>query len=537
MIRAPFALLIVLTLVPAAVVLWFANEAMTAQVAAARQQVRDAYRGQLRLVRSQVEAHWRAHAAGLGGTGSGEGRFRQLIDGGADGALVLDEEGTVAYPDRRRSPAVVADLDEQLRGLSAAPDATRVAALASRLNDYTVAIGAEDRLRLMHGLRALAPNVHLPTEAPLALSLELLDAGRPSTSAGFHETAIPDVWAFVGDDHRTIAVYRTGRVEAMMHDFLHAVTPAGVAFIAFPPDVHGDAEAIAAGPWLPGWQLSYQVVDEASLQPEGVSRGRLYALVAGGGVALILLGGVAAGGAVRRHLRLARLKTDLVAAASHELRTPLASMRVLVDGLLDDEAPDPEKVRHYLRLIGGEHDRLSRVIESFLTFARLDGHEYRFAFAATHPAAIVAAAIDAVRDRLPRDGELAVDVPENLPPMVADSAALCTALVNLLDNAIKYSSAPARILVRAQRDGDRHVAFVVEDRGIGIPAGEQRRIFRRFYRVDQRLARETAGVGLGLSIVDLITRGHGGTVTVRSAPGAGSTFTLRIPAAAAGSAA
>jgi signal transduction histidine kinase len=177
------------------------------------------------------------------------------------------------------------------------------------------------------------------------------------------------------------------------------------------------------------------------------------------------------------------------------------------------------------------------VIESFLTFARLDGHEYRFAFAAAQPSDIVAAAVAAVRDRVPPDRELAVDVPPDLPAVVADAAALCTAIVNLLDNAIKYSSAATRIVLRARRDGDAHVSFVVEDQGIGIPAGEQRRIFRRFYRVDQRLARETAGVGLGLSIVDLITRGHGGTVTVRSEPGEGSTFTLRIPAAAAGSAA
>ena len=537
MIRTPFAFLIVLTLVPAAVVLWFANEAMTAEATAARQQVRDADRGQLRLVRSQVEAHWRTHAARLGGTGSAEQRGLDLIEGGADGAIVLGDDGAAVFPDRQRSGAAAADVEQQLRRLRAAPDAAGVSALAARLNDYTTALAAVDRLRLMRDLRQLSPNVSLPTEAALQLSLELLDAGRPSTAAaGFHETAIPDLWAFVGDDRRTIALYRTGRVEAMMHDFLHEVMPAGILFIALPPEVRGDSEAIAAGAWLPGWQLSYQVLDEPSARQGRLPRARVYAIVAGGGVALILLVGVAAGGAVRRHLQLARLKTDLVAAASHELRTPLASMRVLVEGLLDDEQFDPEKVRHYLHLIAAEHARLSRVIENFLTFARLDGHQYRFAFTATHPAEIVAAATDSVRDRLPGDRELAIDVPPDLPAIVADSSALCTALVNLLDNAIKYSAPATRIAVRTRRDGDSHVSFIVEDQGIGIPAHEQRRIFRRFYRVDQRLARETAGVGLGLSIVELITRGHGGTVTVRSAPGEGSTFTLRIPSAAAGSA-
>jgi two-component system phosphate regulon sensor histidine kinase PhoR len=109
---------------------------------------------------------------------------------------------------------------------------------------------------------------------------------------------------------------------------------------------------------------------------------------------------------------------------------------------------------------------------------------------------------------------------------------LSTALVNLLDNAIKYTPGDKKIRVRARRDGDTFVSFVVQDNGIGIPIREQRRIFRRFYRVDQRLSRDTAGVGLGLSIVALIVKAHGGAVTVRSEPGAGSTFAVRLPRAA-----
>jgi signal transduction histidine kinase len=115
--------------------------------------------------------------------------------------------------------------------------------------------------------------------------------------------------------------------------------------------------------------------------------------------------------------------------------------------------------------------------------------------------------------------------------VMVDADALRTALINLLENALKYSPANTRIVVRAGYDGNGSVLFAVEDNGIGIPLREQRRIFRRFYRVDQRLSRETSGVGLGLSIVDLIVRGHRGSVSVRSAPGAGSTFTVRVPCA------
>jgi two-component system sensor histidine kinase SenX3 len=105
-----------------------------------------------------------------------------------------------------------------------------------------------------------------------------------------------------------------------------------------------------------------------------------------------------------------------------------------------------------------------------------------------------------------------------------------SALINLLDNALKYTPDDKRLVVRATRM-DGGVAFEVQDNGIGIAPREQRRIFRRFYRVDQRLASATSGVGLGLSIVELIARAHGGSVTVQSAEGSGSTFTLYVPMA------
>jgi signal transduction histidine kinase len=227
---------------------------------------------------------------------------------------------------------------------------------------------------------------------------------------------------------------------------------------------------------------------------------------------------------------VARLKTDLVAAASHELRTPLASMRVLIDGLLDDAEIDPVKTREYLRLLSAENARLTRLIENFLTFSRLDRGRTPFVFDDTSAASIVTAAVDAVRHRLPPSGDLRVAIEPSIPPISADAQALTTALVNLLENAIKYSPADPRIEVRAARDNG-HVTFAVIDNGIGIASGQQRRIFRRFYRVDQDLSRHTSGVGLGLTIVESVVRGHGGTVEVASAPGQGSTFTLRVPVA------
>ena len=131
---------------------------------------------------------------------------------------------------------------------------------------------------------------------------------------------------------------------------------------------------------------------------------------------------------------------------------------------------------------------------------------------------------------IPAGCDLRVDLEPNLPPVRADEGAVVSALLNLLDNALKYTTDNKQVVVRVTRAND-DVAFQVQDNGIGIPPREHRRIFRRFYRVDQRLASATSGVGLGLSIVELIAHAHGGSVSVQSAEGAGSTFTLYVPGA------
>ena len=533
----PFGVLILVMLLPAAFVLWFMNEAITTQAASARQQVLEAYRGQLRLVRSRIDAHWRERASALDGSGTAERRFLELIeDGTAEGLIVLDANGLIDYPDNSRAGSMEAALAPRLAAVERAvsPSKDAIDRIADRLNDYTMPLAAAERLMFMDRLRKLSPNVSLPTQAALRLSLDLLDAERPVPAPdALRETSLSDVWALTSVDRRAIALYTTGRLEAMMHDFLHQVTPAGVVFIATPPDVPTNAEAIAAGTWLPGWQLTFDVIDPVAFDDAGRRQLTTYVSVASVGVALIIAAGVVGGGMVRRHLHLARVKTDLVAAASHELRTPLASMRVLVDGLLADATLDPIKTREYLEMIASENARLSRLIENFLTFSRLERDSYRFEFAPTNPSAVVTSAVNAIRDRLPPGGDLRVDVAPGLPDIMADAGALSTALINLLDNALKYTPEEKRILIRARREGDASVSFAVEDNGIGIPIKEQRRIFRRFYRVDQRLTRETTGVGLGLSIVELIVRAHGGTVTVSSAPGSGSTFALRLPSAGA----
>src|SRR5687768_12798638 len=432
------------------------NDALTRESAASRQRVLEAYRGQLRLVRSRLDPIWRGHAASLNASaGSPEQRFERLIAGEtADGAILLSPDGTVEYPYASRTHArETAAIEQQLATAAQTKADARahiIELVATRLNDYSVSISASDRLMLMDRLRRFAPNVSLPTEAGLRLSIEMLDAERPAPMPDVvRQTATPGVWALTSEDLRVIAFYRIGRIEEMMHDFLHQIAPSGIIFIAVPPDMRADSEAIAAGSWLPGWQLSFMPIESSAFDEDDRRQRIVYVSVALAGIGVMVVIGVVAAGTLRRQLRLARLKTDLVAAASHELRSPLASMRVLVDGLLADEPLDPTKTREYLGMLSVENARLSRLIESFLTFSSLERHRHRFVFAPTPASAIVAAAVGAVRDRVPVDCDLRVEVAPAVPPVMADAEALGTALVNLLENALKYTPANKRIVVRA----------------------------------------------------------------------------------------
>jgi len=481
-------LLVLLTLLPAACVLWFMNEAVQVQADASRRTTLEGYRAQLRLVRSRVEASWQAYAARLNGRGTLAQRFTEItLDEGGDGAILFDERGGIAFPIESR----LQNLDAELRP-------------------------------------SLQPMVALSSEVAARGGLALVPAA-------FQQTAVSDVWAFTSADRMTVVLFRTTTIQSIMHDLLHEVQPSGILFNTFAPNEKADMEAIAAGAALPGWQLSFfEPLESLPVDDSGARRQTMaYVAVAASGLAATVLIAVMTGSVFRRQLRLARLKTDLVASVSHELRTPLASMRVLVDGLLADTHLDETKTREYLHLVASENARLTRLIENFLTFSRLERGRERFAFSAVSPSAAVNAAVAAIRERVPQACDLTIEIAPDLPPVRADEGALISALINLLDNALKYTPDQKRVSVKVERTADG-VAFQVQDNGIGIAPREHRRIFKRFYRVDQSLASATSGVGLGLSIVELIARAHGGSVSVQSAQGSGSTFTLTVPYASAG---
>ncbi len=231
-----------------------------------------------------------------------------------------------------------------------------------------------------------------------------------------------------------------------------------------------------------------------------------------------------------RATALSQMKTEFVSSVSHELRTPLSSIRVFGEFLRLGRVTDPDKVREYGEHIESESRRLTQLVDNILDFSKIESGQKRYRFEPADLAALVAETLATFAVRLKQDGfSVAVRAPQApLPPAWADPPAVAQVLTNLIDNAVKYSGEAREISVElGQHNG--YVSVAVGDRGPGIAVEEQARIFDKFYRVSTGLVHDAKGSGLGLAIVKHIVEAHRGTVAVRSAPGAGSTFTIQLP--------
>ena len=288
---------------------------------------------------------------------------------------------------------------------------------------------------------------------------------------------------------------------------------------------------LALGKSLPGWEVELFFRDSGVFEREANRQIAVYTWAGVLVIVLILAAGGFAGQAVGRQIKLNRLKNDFIATVSHELKTPLASMRVLVDTLLEGNYKDQKQATEYLQLTAKENERLSRLIDNFLTFSRMERNKQAFEIVKTSPAAIARAAAEVVKTKFSEGRcEFEVKISEDLPDVLADRDAIVTVLVNLLDNAYKYSYDDKHIELRVFTE-DGLVCFSVADDGVGMSRRSAKRIFKRFYQVDRSLSRRAQGCGLGLSIAKFIVDAHKGSISVDSKPGEGSTFTVKLPAA------
>jgi signal transduction histidine kinase len=293
------------------------------------------------------------------------------------------------------------------------------------------------------------------------------------------------------------------------------------------------AEPFAVGPvgaYFPNWKIELFFKEGDVLDRAAGQRIAVYTWTGTLVILLILICGAVAARSIGKQVKLNRLKNDFIATVTHELKTPLASMRVLVDTLLEGHYRDQQQVTDYLQLISKENGRLSRLIDNFLTFSRMERNKQAFQIRRASPAVIAHNAAEAVRTKFDRPNcHFETEVSEGLPDVMADPDAMVTVLVNLLDNAYKYSRDDKHITLRVASE-NQSVRFAVSDNGVGIPRRALGRIFKRFYQVDRTLSRRAEGCGLGLSIAKFIVDAHAGTIRVESRPGHGSTFTVTLPA-------
>lgn len=231
---------------------------------------------------------------------------------------------------------------------------------------------------------------------------------------------------------------------------------------------------------------------------------------------------------VSREANLSQLQSDFVSKVSHELRTPLTSIRLFSETLAmrrGDTSAEEKCIAGLTR----ESARLQELIDRLLDWGQMESGRRQYTMRETDVNAIVAeavAAFEPIRER--RNAELTVEVPAGLPSIDADRSAMSDALFNLLTNAYKYGGEPAKIRVHVEAR-DKKVRIAVSDNGQGIAPVEHKRIFQKFYRVDDRLSREREGSGLGLAIVRHVIKAHRGRIELTSEPGDGSTFTLIVP--------
>jgi signal transduction histidine kinase len=308
--------------------------------------------------------------------------------------------------------------------------------------------------------------------------------------------------------------------------------PLALSHPGFKEDWKQPFVAVELGEVLPHWEIAVQLLNPAKLGESArafkVTLGLLIALL----VLAIGVGSWLIVADLKRQLTLARQKTDFVSNVSHELKTPLTSIRMFSELLAEGQVREPEKQRRYLEIITAETARLTRLINNVLDFARIDRGEKKYEMREIDFASLARDTIEAYRPQLEASGfKLVCDFPRQSVLLKADRDALAQVLLNLISNAEKYAGENKEICVRMEILRDSAVELKVLDRGLGVPAGCETKIFDQFYRAHDSLASGIQGSGLGLTLARQIARAHGGDVIYEPREGGGSCFVLRLPLA------
>lgn len=308
--------------------------------------------------------------------------------------------------------------------------------------------------------------------------------------------------------------------------------PAAVSRSGFRANWKRPFVATEIGEALPHWEAAAYLLDPAKLMRSAQTLKFTLGLLIG-----LLLVAIASGSwlivaDLNRQLLLARQKTDFVSNVSHELKTPLTSIRMFSELLSEGRITDPAKQRSYLAIIAAETARLTRLINNVLDFARTERGQKKYRFQKCDLVEVARELAETYRPHLEAEKfRFDCALPEEPLCVNADRDALAQVILNLLSNAEKYSGDTKEILLRVQPCSTPlpHVELAVFDRGLGVPAGSEEKIFEKFYRAHDSLSSGIQGSGLGLTLARQIARAHGGEVAYNRRDGGGSCFRLRLP--------
>jgi two-component system phosphate regulon sensor histidine kinase PhoR len=276
-----------------------------------------------------------------------------------------------------------------------------------------------------------------------------------------------------------------------------------------------------------GWVL--RVTQKDSTDPALERRRLIDSLLIGGAVTVILAGLTFLGFAIRRERRLNELKSEFISNVSHELKTPLSIISMFGEMLAEGRTKSPEQAHDYAEIIWRESVRLGRLIDNVLDFAKIERGMGVYEFSEADLGDVIERVVELSSRRVAAaDMTLETEIEPDLPVLPLDTSAVTLAILNLIDNAIKYASDGKRVALTVRRVGDR-IVLSVRDWGPGIAADEHERIFDRFYRARAIRLKPIRGSGIGLALVQHIARAHSGDAAVTSAPGQGATFRIWLP--------
>ena len=291
----------------------------------------------------------------------------------------------------------------------------------------------------------------------------------------------------------------------------------------------GEPIALVEADSLPFWKVGIYVKDPMSLERLSKRKASLRAFLIAGLILAIAFGIYLSLREARRETELARIRSDFVANVSHELRTPLSSIQIFSETLKQNKAVSQDKQDQYLDTISSESDRLTRLVDNVLDFSRLERQVKEFDLRPTDIGEVIASTVEAARFYAEQRGvTVSLNIAPDLPEIKADKEAISQMVMNLIDNAVKYSEDESEIAVNVFRRG-QNIMIEVVDKGVGIDEEDMKKIFDKFYRGKNVADLGTGGTGLGLTLAKAVAVAHGGDILVRSKIGQGSRFSAVLP--------